>query len=666
MAKSVLEIILQMVRKGGNADKDTVRALTDVKSALMGAAKVAGVFAAAYYAVDKALDATVGKFAAYAGTIRQNSAALSLSAEDTSHLTQVLDDFGIEIDTVQKALFNARRNGIDITVEGLANMADEYNALADPQAKANYLQENFAKGGVVLAEVLKAGRAAILERNAGIQDSLILDQAAIDKAFEYELAVDEVNDSILALKVAIGQKALPLVIDIIAQLTTAFGTADQAGQLPKMLEQLHMEAAQGSDNFAEYQQTMDDFYAGMTVGEQAIMVRFGHTRGLTEAEWELAKANEGVTEAQIAMAKAGGVAAAVMGEMDIELTDLSDQFAIYSKLASDYADNAPDIAEAEAAIAKARSQGYSETGRHMTELKGTLEELQAAQELQTQQWIYNQLLQEISVDGLSEAEKTFLLEYQVSTGLLTQEAADRAAAVEAEAARMIAAIESIPDSKTINLNMVLHGSQYLSMLQGGGQAGLGNVGEYATGGNLGDVSVVGERGFEAIVRTRDGRYLVIPHEASVWMQAAGMLGGAPGYAIGNLPMEDQVIGGGSGGVSQSVPPQRNPGGASHIAPAPQRNLNNYSPTGPAPQTQAAAQQAAAQAAASAVESVAPVVTGAVQMFQSASQRNTSEVSRQTGIVERSSEEQTAEIRRMRRSIDRLPEKLAAEIQKGKR
>ena len=119
MARSILDIIIRTIKQG-DGDRTTVRSLVQLKSGLLEAAGVAGAVVGAYYAVDKALEATVGEFVRYADQVRNFSQITGESAEATSRLIQVTDDYKISADDLAKAQKTLAKEGFNLTTESLA------------------------------------------------------------------------------------------------------------------------------------------------------------------------------------------------------------------------------------------------------------------------------------------------------------------------------------------------------------------------------------------------------------------------------------------------------------------------------------------------------------------------------------------------------------------
>lgn len=228
MAKSVLDIIIRTVKQGG-ADKETVAGLANIKSGLMQAGAIAGSFVAAYYAVDKVLQATVGTFVDYAAQVREMSRLTGTSAEDTSRLIQMADDLTISYESLQKALWFAAKNGMDVNVNSLAALADQYVALGSASEKAEFLAKNFGKSGAEMGKMMELGSAGVKAMSASIEGNLILTEQGLKSAREYEMAIDSLSDSWYGFKVAAGNAITPSLVALLDKANAEI--AEEGGNL---------------------------------------------------------------------------------------------------------------------------------------------------------------------------------------------------------------------------------------------------------------------------------------------------------------------------------------------------------------------------------------------------------------------------------------------------
>ena len=211
MANSVLNILIKMAKQGG-ADVETVKALNSVKGALLDTAAVTGVLVAGGYAVKKGLDETVGTLVAYADEVRRVQNATGASAEDSSKLIQILDDQKISYEQLEKAIQKSGK-AYDFSINGIANMSDEYLKLGNEQDKASFMQERFGKQWISFVPIMQQGGKAIHDASGAVEENLILTQKAVDDARRYEIAQDALNDSVQGLKVSIGTDLVGAVTD---------------------------------------------------------------------------------------------------------------------------------------------------------------------------------------------------------------------------------------------------------------------------------------------------------------------------------------------------------------------------------------------------------------------------------------------------------------------
>lgn len=147
----------------------------------------------------------------YASAVRDLSLASGTTAEESSRLLQVLDDFEIKANDVTAATKALTRNGLAPTVETIAQLSDQYLLLNSAEERNAFITENLGRGGAKWANVLKEGSAAILEMNDSVNASLILNDEQIRQYEEMRLNQDALNDSWMALQVSFVNSAVPVL-----------------------------------------------------------------------------------------------------------------------------------------------------------------------------------------------------------------------------------------------------------------------------------------------------------------------------------------------------------------------------------------------------------------------------------------------------------------------
>lgn len=233
MAKSILDIIIRTIKQGGG-DKEVVKGLVDIKNKIGGAVTAFGALAGAAYTVDKIFDATVGRFVQYAAEVENTKVLTGATADETSRIIQMADDARVSYEDLTKALKAANKDGFQPDIEGLAALSDQFLAIQDPVERNNFLFDTFGKQGDKMEKIMKLGGAAIRERTAAIDDSLIVTEQAIQQAKEYTEQVDELNDMKEGGMLVLGAEGLPVVVGGLKELNKnlkeegvlGFGTAD--------------------------------------------------------------------------------------------------------------------------------------------------------------------------------------------------------------------------------------------------------------------------------------------------------------------------------------------------------------------------------------------------------------------------------------------------------
>jgi len=197
----------------------------------------AGAFAVMGIAVSKLSDfikSSVAETVAYGQTVRELSQIIGASAEETSRMIQVADDYLISTEKLTTALRFAVKNGFEPSIDSLAKLADEFNAISDPNERAARMVEIFGRNWSALVPMLKAGGAAIRENAAAINDALVMTEQGQQAIFEYQQSMDNLDDTVQSLKMSIGTALVPALNDalsVINNLTPALNLLDDvAGQ----------------------------------------------------------------------------------------------------------------------------------------------------------------------------------------------------------------------------------------------------------------------------------------------------------------------------------------------------------------------------------------------------------------------------------------------------
>lgn len=150
----------------------------------------------------------------YNKKIRETMQLTGLSAEETSRLVQVSDDWGLNIDTATAAMEMMNKKGVTPSIDNLAKIADEYVNAADKTLFIENATKLYGKSFGNLVPILVKGGDALREQAASINDNLIATEDSIKASRDYEVAMDDLGDSVAGLKYNLGKELLPAIIGV--------------------------------------------------------------------------------------------------------------------------------------------------------------------------------------------------------------------------------------------------------------------------------------------------------------------------------------------------------------------------------------------------------------------------------------------------------------------
>lgn len=234
-----------------------------------------GVLRGAYEAVDAMIQPTIE----LAEQTRELQLMTGATAEEAGMLIQAADDCFVSFDTLSTGMKNAIRKGFEPTIDGLGRMSDEYNAIQDPIEKTAYLMDVFGRSGSDVAELMSKGSDAIAEMGQSAYEAgLVLSQDGVDAAYEYKRAMDNLNDSVLAIKLSIGEKLIPVLLSAIDTTNLLITAQDQIVDSSKPWVQEINDTAQSAEEYEKRVRELAEAAGYMVrVNETGIhvMQRFG-------------------------------------------------------------------------------------------------------------------------------------------------------------------------------------------------------------------------------------------------------------------------------------------------------------------------------------------------------------------------------------------------------
>lgn len=236
---------------GGLNDKigafgDKFKSLTGVS---LGFATAAGAASGAVMALGKFLADSVNETVAYATEIDNMSRLLGISTEDTSRLVQASDDLFISQEKLQAALQAATRQGIDVSIDGLKRLSEQYLALPPGVERSEFVLKTFGRSGAEMGKLMEQGADGIDAATAAIADNLIITKNSMGEIMNYKRSVDNLTDSWTGFKMEVGQAVIPQLDHLLRQLTSGKDAVelyqDQIYELNIQIQNLEKYGRQG-------------------------------------------------------------------------------------------------------------------------------------------------------------------------------------------------------------------------------------------------------------------------------------------------------------------------------------------------------------------------------------------------------------------------------------
>jgi len=371
---------------------------------------------------------TVGVTVNYANEVRQMRDVTGQTAEESSRLLQVLDDYKVSADQAGQATKKLASKDMELNIQTLARLSDQYIALGSDVERTKFLYDNFGKSGSNFAEIMKQGGDAILKANDAISKNLVLTDQQLQKAREYEKQVDNLSDAWLGFKVAAGNEALPYVTNALDSFN-------------KKVEDTSLAWAAFSFGFDDIAKIFIDTNKDMELSVER--VDKGERDNITTVE-DLSDANSDLALSAEEITKANKDYLSTIGQVTKEIDS-------YKEKESDLQSQHSELLDEKQ---KLLDQGWWAESDAVQAVNDKLKENEDAQaanaeafDLATKTRMLSMLQEQLAVDGLDQKESDFLLKQGVKWGIYSQEAVDAMAAVQ----RQVDAME-----RNIDININVH------------------------------------------------------------------------------------------------------------------------------------------------------------------------------------------------------------------
>jgi len=393
MAQSVLDLILR-TKKQGTAPKEAKEELDDLNTSAKSGEDSFTEFNSALSIASKGLEfakaafaETGAKFVEYAANVRRVAQSTGLAAEESSRLIQVADDVGVSVETLTSTLELATKKGFQPSIENLADLADRLQGISDPTERAAILSDLFGRNWAAIVPILKDGGAALRENAEAVSGMLILDDAAIKKAREFEIAADNLGDAWDGFSMVIGQAVVPELAELLNQLTTVLTAAEKLETMMAGASDQVLETAKSYDEYTGRLRAAAEA-AGFSVDENGRLIETYYVHGraieavinehymLSGAQYETQQSANALNAEIQAGIDAQAVAAEQMAVFGLSLDELEAQYQ-ETKNATDQQALAQSLANQEAQDAQNAFNLQAEAAKNLAGATETLKDAQA-------------------------------------------------------------------------------------------------------------------------------------------------------------------------------------------------------------------------------------------------------------------------------------------------
>lgn len=438
-------------------------------------------------AATKLIDITkksVEGFIEYSNQIQDISRLTGESAEDMSRLVQVGDDVRLTYEQIKTSMQIASRQGIDVSIEGIKRLSDQYLKLNPGLERSQFLLTTFGRSGADMGRLLEMGASGIDKATAAVAQGLVIDEKAIAKAEALRLAKDNLNDSITALGNQLAGALVPALASVVEGLVGAIGAGERfiqwiSNQVNKN-DIANRSVLKLSGTYEEYRDGLEKSAKanGYLIDESGNLVQSITYQGqtthklirenyaYTEQAWKTIKAQQGLNdmaadgivyfgdltgsmkrlaeqEAELAMQAAAQLSEKLSGQMDLTLK-LTDMTATYTEKMDGLTKKHGELEEELANLNLNfpwDEKGIKAAEQALQDNQDEIEKTADAYEVATRRIVWDMMVAKLSIDGYTQAEFDWAMQAGVDMGIITQESADLAVALMADAEKEIKAFE---------------------------------------------------------------------------------------------------------------------------------------------------------------------------------------------------------------------------------
>ena len=397
--------------------------------------------ATAIYKAGQFVADSVSDWTDYADAMRLSAQMAGITTEEMSRLVQAADDFRVPMETMQRSMEMALKNGFVPTIENLAALSDRLLAIDDPALRAAEANKIFGKSYADMMPFLLAGGDAIRDTTAGIDANLVVTGRAAQEAKEYKDSLDSLQDAWTGFRNLIGESLAPVLSGIFTgaseeivlftkQLLLAKGATEQftttgGADLIEYMRLMWVAFGDGTGGVEELDAELRKlyYYVGDVGGAAASTA--GNIEELTEEELALVQASIAAAEAQ-----------AKMADELANITSLEGYYGGLISLAYDYTDMLGEIDANNEKLA-AMTPWQREHSQAAKDLIKANEDIEASMAKMANQITLDMFQATIAVGGVTQAELAAYMQMAIDMGVMSENGAEAAMAAYGNAIKTI-------------------------------------------------------------------------------------------------------------------------------------------------------------------------------------------------------------------------------------
>jgi len=374
----------------------------------------------------------------YNKQVREMMQLTGLGAEETSRIIQVADDWQIDIGATTSAMELMNKKGITPSIDNLAKIADEYVNATDKSAFMEEATKKYGKSFSNLIPILAKGGKALRDQAAAISDNMLATDESIASTREWEVNLDNLDDTVQGLKYNLSKGLLPTLNNVLETTNELIGTAMEEEAAASRLKKA---VNAGTISRKEYNKAMwslrigtdayIDILKDLTYKEvrarqvtEELQEQEDKLIGAHNAAWDathnLADETDNLTEATYNLAFEQRMAERTSAKLEEAIGRLNTS--INSQLGPEIENFNKTQGELNTKMGKIQGEidqairdGYNPLGEKVLDLKGDYDELkdqytenEKEHDRASHEIMFDMLEQELALGGWTEAEKVAL------------------------------------------------------------------------------------------------------------------------------------------------------------------------------------------------------------------------------------------------------------------